>query len=522
MINHWGHWTYFCFNNFLNNFNIVKLKITKKKHFFLVFIPYFLLSNFSAFTQTETMRVNLKEVVQMAQGEGPGVRIAKTKLTTNYWLYQSFLADYKPEISVVGELPQLNRSIREITLPNGEQSFASSAFMNNSLGVQLSQDIALTGGSIFASTGIERLDIFRTSTAPRSTSYLSSPIVIGFNQPFFGYNQLKWNKKIEPLRYDEAIREYSEEMEMVAFDAAEIFFDVYFAQINLEAAERNKINADTLFAISKGRYSVGRIAETELLQIELGSMNSDTELAEATLNLQSNSEALRNFLGIKKAIKFDLITPNDIPNFSVDPELALKYALKNRSKTIEFQRRLAESEAAVAQAKGQNGRNINLFGRFGLTQTASSLGDAFSDPKDQEQLTLGIQIPIADWGKAKSRMEIARSNQELEQMNIEQERISFEQGILLRVNQFDLVRRQVALGTRAYEVAKKRENITRKRYLIGKIGISDLNLAIRELNEARRNYMVTLRSFWLAYYELRNLTLYNFEKEEHLIREVER
>ena len=199
-------------------------------------------------------------------------------------------------------------------------------------------------------------------------------------------------------------------MEMVAFDAAEIFFDVYFAQINLEAAERNKINADTLFAISKGRYSVGRIAETELLQIELGSMNSDTELAEATLNLQSNSEALRNFLGIKKAIKFDLITPNDIPNFSVDPELALKYALKNRSKTIEFQRRLAESEAAVAQAKGQNGRNINLFGRFGLTQTASSLGDAFSDPKDQEQLTLGIQIPIADWGKAKSRMEIARSN----------------------------------------------------------------------------------------------------------------
>ena len=166
------------------------------------------------------------------------------------------MADYKPEISVVGELPQLNRSIREITLPNGEQSFASSAFMNNSLGVQLSQDIALTGGSIFASTGIERLDIFRTSTAPRSTSYLSSPIVIGFNQPFFGYNQLKWNKKIEPLRYDEAIREYSEEMEMVAFDAAEIFFDVYFAQINLEAAERNKINADTLFVISKGRYSV--------------------------------------------------------------------------------------------------------------------------------------------------------------------------------------------------------------------------------------------------------------------------
>jgi len=468
------------------------------------------------------MRLNLKEVVLIAQGEGPDVRIARTKLTTNYWLFQSFLADYKPEISIVGELPELNRSIREITLPNGEQSFTSSAFMNNSIGIQLSQDIALTGGSIFANTGVERLDIFKTATTPRSTSYLSTPFVIGFNQPFFGYNALKWNKKIAPLRYDEAIREYSEEMEMVAYDVAEIFFDVFFAQINLEAAKRNKVNADTLFAISEGRYSVGRIAETELLQIELGAMNSDTELAEATLNLQSNSEALRNFLGIKNPVIFDLITPDDIPNFLVDSELALKYALKNRSKTIEFQRRLAESEASIAQAKGQSGRNINLFGRFGLTQTAANFGDVFSDPKDQEQLVLGIQIPIADWGKARSRMEIARSNQELEQMNIEQERISFEQEILLRVKQFDLVRRQVTLATRAYEVAKKRENITRKRYLIGKIGISDLNLAIRELNESRRNYMNNLRSFWLAYYELRNLTLYDFEKEEHLIREVEK
>ncbi len=489
-----------------------------KKHSYIFLFLCLSISQLSA--QTSTMKLSLTEVIDMALGGAPDVQIANTKLSTNYWLNQSFLANYKPEISFFGELPDFNRSIREITLQNGEQSFIPSAFMSNSVGFRLSQDLALTGGSVFASTSLERLDIFKTDVNPKSTSYLSSPIVVGFNQPFFGFNNLKWEKKIQPLRYNEAIREYSEEIQMVAYDAASFFFEVFISQINLEAATRNKMNADTLFTISQGRYSVGRIAETELLQIELGAMNSDTELAEATLNLQSNTEGLRNFLGIKNRVQFNLVPPDEIPDFQIDANIALEYARKNRSKTIEFQRRLEQSERAIAEAKGANGRNINLFGRFGLSQTAKNLGDAFSSPRDQEQLSLGIQIPIADWGKAKSRMEIARSNRDLERMNIEQERISFEQEILLRVNQFDLIRKQVALAVRAYDASKKREEITRKRYFIGKIGITDLNLAIREQNEARKKHMTALRAFWLAYYELRNLTLYDFEKGESLVREV--
>lgn len=490
-----------------------------KKHSYIFLFLCLSFGQLSA--QPNTMNLSLTEVIEMALGTAPDVQIANTKLSTNYWLNQSFLADYKPEISFVGELPSFNRTIREITLPSGEQSFIPSAFMSNSIGFQLSQDIALTGGSVFARTNLERLDIFKTDINPKSTSYLSTPIQIGFNQPIFGFNNLKWEKKIQPLRYDEAIREYSEEMQMVAYDAASFFFEVFISQINLEAATRNKVNADTLFSISKGRYSVGRIAETELLQIELGAMNSDTELAEATLNLQSNTEGLRNFLGIKNGVQFDLQAPDKIPDFQIDANTALAHARKNRSKTIEFQRRLEQSEQAIAQAKGANGRNINLFGLFGLSQTAKNIGDAYNRPQDQEQLSLGIQIPIADWGKAKSRMEIALSNRELERMNIEQERISFEQEILLRVNQFDLIRRQVALAVRAYEASTKREEITRKRYFIGKIGITDLNLAIREQNEARAKHMTALRAFWLAYYELRNLTLYDFENGQSLVREVE-
>lgn len=467
--------------------------------------------------QTKTLTLSLPEVVALAQSDAPDVLIANTRLNNSYWRYKSFLADYKPQINLDAQLPNLNRSIASITLPDGTDAFINRSLMSSSLGLQLSQQITATGGTVFASTNLERIDIFKTNNNPSRQSYLSAPISIGFIQPLFAYNQLKWNKKIEPLRYSERTKEYAEEMESVAFEAANLFFDVLISQLNLAAAKQDKINADTLFAISKGRFRVGKIAETELLQIELQSLNADANVAQTGLNVTTNTERLRNHLGIKEAVIFELEVPADIPTFLIDAEKALKFARMNRSNSINFERRLLEADGEVEQAD-RDRFNISLFGRFGLTQTANNFGDAFSNLLDQEVVRLGINMPIADWGKTQASKEIAASNLELTKVSIEQERVNFERDILIRVQQFDLVRNQVKLSKRAYEAGIKREDITRKRYLIAKIGITELNIAISEKEQARRNYVRTLQSFWLAYYELRTLTLYDFADDRSLVK----
>ncbi len=230
---------------------------------------------------------------------------------------------------------------------------------------------------------------------------------------------------------------------------------------------------------------------------------------------------MRNFLGITDAVSFDLSPPTIIPDFTIDADKAVDYARKYRSETIAFERRLQEADREMAEAKGNQGLSINLRGRFGLTQTSEKFSDAYRKPLDQEQFSVGIEMPIADWGKGAARMQIARSNRELEQMNVRQDRVNFEREILLKVLQFDLQRNQVRLALRAYDVAKKRQDITRKRYLIGKIDLSDLNLALREQDEARRAYIAALQTFWLAYYELRRLCLYDFANDEPLFKQVE-
>ncbi|MFT5384094.1 MAG: hypothetical protein ACI81W_001494, partial [Saprospiraceae bacterium] len=40
----------------------------------------------------------------------------------------------------------------------------------------------------------------------------------------------------------------------------------------------------------------------------------------------------------------------------------------------------------------------------------------------------------------------------------------------------------------------------------------------RDQDSGRRSYYSALRAFWTAYYELRRLTLYDFEKDQPLVR----
>jgi outer membrane protein TolC len=486
--------------------------------FILILIAIIALHSLHILAQPRALQLELKDIITLAQSDAPDVLIAQTRLSNLYWGYQTFLADFKPQIVLESSnIPVLNRSIDVITLPDGSDAFINRSLIRNGLNASLQQNIAATGGTIFASTSIERIDIFSNNT----TSYLSTPFAIGFSQPLFQFNEFRWEKQIQPLLYQEAQRNYSEDMEEVAFEAAGYFFQILNAQLGVAAAAKNKADADTLYQISKGRFQVGRIAETDLLQIELNVRNADANLARATLELQTATERTRDFLGIKDPIQFNLIPPYEIPDINIDAAKALEYANQYKSNIVSFQRRLLTAERVMAQAKGETGLNANIFGYFGLSQTGINLGDAYKDPLDQERLTVSLQVPIADWGKTKARLQTAQSNLALTKMQVDQDRINFERNILLKVQQFSLVRNQVILAASTYEVAQKRNDITRERYLIGKIGITDLNLALSELENARRSYIAALETFWMAYYELRLLTLYDFAENRPLIRTFE-
>ncbi len=462
--------------------------------------------------------LTLESVVENAKQNSPDAAAARTRFENSDWTFKSYKAELKPSIALNGTLPNFNSSITAYDLDDGTQQFISRSLATSLANVSLSQNIGLTGGSVFMSTGLQRIDVFGANA---TTSYLTTPISIGLNQRLFGYNQYKWLKQTEPMRYREAKRAYYEEMEAVSIAAVNLFFDYYDAQIAADLAKLNLANSDTLYKISKGRYQLGKIAEHELLQMELNVLNAQKDLRQAKIDLSNAKAQLQNYTGLLLEDKLALETPIMTDTFTVAQSDAVKMALAHRSDVVNMERQLVEAERSMAQARSNAGPNLNLNASYGLSGSNEVLTDAFGNTLPQQQFRTGISIPITTWGKGKAQVKIAESNKDLTNIQIQNQKLNFEQEVVNQVNQFNFRKREYVIAAKSDTIGLKQYEIAYKRYMIGKIDITDLNLALQRKDQSRRTHIRAMRNYWVDYYRLRQLTLYDFENEKELILEFD-
>ncbi|WP_299823751.1 TolC family protein [uncultured Pontibacter sp.] len=480
-----------------------------KKSFPLLFILTLLLQPAFAHTPPGTRLYTYKDVIELAKKQSPKYRSSSVLLENRQWQYKTYRSNFLPQLTLSGVVPEYNRTIEPLLNDSGSLVFINTHNANSSMQLSLGQEIWPTGGYISVNSQLKRIDDFQADA--NSTRYSSVPATVTLNQPLFGFNNRAWDRKIAPLRYEEAQREFREDMEEIAKEATNHFFNLLLSQIGYQIAQKNVTNNDTLYKIAKSRYEAGSIPENELLQMELTLLNSTHNLEQAALDVEANTLRLKVFLGITDDDQIQLILPDKIPMFEVSEELAIEQAQKNRQRVIGFKRELLEAEMRLAKAKGETGFSANLYASFGLTQQAIDIQEAYNDPSQQQRIRMGFSIPVMDWGRTDAIIGTAQANHTLVKSNIELQKINFEQEIYLHVKRFKILRKQMEGAKRADEIAEKRYLITRKRYLDGKIGILDLNIATEERDKASRSYISALRNFWHAYYTLRGLTLYDFE-----------
>lgn len=455
--------------------------------------------------------LGLEEVIVMARNQSPSSKQAETRKKNRYWQYKLYRSNYNPQMVLSGNLPGYNRDYFSNTIDDGTIEFQSREQLNSSLNLGLDQPLAFSGGNISVNTN---LDYFSDLDKDRQ-SYNTTLVNVRLDQPIFGFNELKWDKKTEPLRYEESKRGYVEEMEFISREAVKYFFDYLDAQINYQIATFNFSNNDTIYRIEEGRYNIGTTSKDKLLQVELQLLRSQQDELQAQLDLQTASQGLRSYLGIKTKDTLALTVPESIPEFDIIMQDALMHARMNRSDYIAFERRRLEAERDVEEARRQRFRT-NLTASYGLNNATDDFGDVYGDPNDQQRIDIGLVVPILDWGRNKARVQTAMANMELNEYVIDQDMQDFDQEIITLVRQFTVLRNQLVISKKSDEVADERYNVAQNRYLTGKVNITDLNLAQTEKDAAKRSYTKALRDFWMAYFDLRRLTLYDFANGELL------
>jgi outer membrane protein TolC len=467
----------------------------------------------------EVRRLTFQEVIKLSAEQSPNALMAKHRFRASYWQYRTFVAQYRPSLTLTGTTPDYSYAFDKVwNSEAGAYDYIATNTLSNLGSLALSQNIGFTGGTIYINSDLTVFDNYENSTK----KYITTPVGIGLSQPLFRYNALKWQKKTEPLKYESAKKTFLANIETVHQQAVMYFFLLAQAQINKQIAAMNYSNADTLFRIAQGRYNLGTISEDELLQMQLSYLNAETARKQADMNLRDREIRLRSFLGFNDNLRLELAIPNDIPSLQVSTQEVFDLAMKNSPDIINQQLAVLTAQSNVAQAKAEKGLNANLTASYGLRDQDPRLGPAYSDPNKQQRVRIGFTLPILDWGLGRGRYRMAQSSLELAKVQSNQAIVDFQQNLYLDVEQFNLQKSQVEIAAKADTVAMKRYEVTKQRFLIGKIAVLDLNDADSRKDQNKRAYLQSLQDYWTYFYTIRSLTLFDFIERKSLETDYEK
>ncbi|NDV60247.1 TolC family protein [Bacteroides sp. 519] len=480
----------------------------KKKILFALLVSWLAWPSYS---QNER-KITLPEAIALARVQSVDAAVALNELKTSYWEYRTFRADLLPEVNFTGTLPNYNKSYTRYQQEDGSYTFVR----NNSLGISgelsIDQNIWFTGGKLSVSSS---LDYIKQMGANGKEVFMSIPIGLKLTQPIFGVNHLKWSRRIEPVKYEEAKAGFITATEEVTMRTINYFFNLLLAKENLGTAKQNEENANRLYEVAVAKRRMGQISENELLQLKLASLKAQASLTEAESNLNANMFQLRAFLGLSETEILEPVLPQSAPALRMEYNDVLDKALQRNSFAQNIRRRQLEADYSVATAKG-NMREINLYASVGYTGQDKTLSSSYRNLLDNQVIEVGVTIPLLDWGKRRGKVKVAESNREVVLSRIRQEQMNFNQDIFLLVEKFNNQLAQLTIADEADQIAQKRYKTSIETFLIGKINTLDLNDAQTSKDDARQKHIQEMFYYWYYYYQLRSLTLWDFERNTQL------
>lgn len=456
--------------------------------------------------------LSLQNVVDLAVYQSTAVKYAQNRNVNYYWRWQNFRTRFRPQLTLSGDLPNYRNSITENLQDDGSTDFTRIENLKTSTTLSLNQSIAATGAHVYAASSVNRLQDYNNNTI----DFAGTPFSVGFYQPLFAYNWAKWAKKTEPLVYEEANKQFVESVERISYEATRRFFRYLTVQTNFSLAESNLKNSADNLKIADAKKSLGQISQNDYSRIKLSVLNAQKALNSARMNMKNADFELKSYISLEQDEKIALAIPLNMVLFEIDPDIALTEAQANRKETPYYERRLINADRDLDRARKNAGVSATLRGSYGVSNSALDFPGIYDNPDIEQVVRLNVSIPILDWGRSASSIKLAESQRDLAIFDVEKDKKDFERGIVVQVEQFGLLKDQLITAEEADKVAENGYKIALKKFQNGEISITDLNISLAEREKAKRDYIGSLEYYWRAFYNLRILTLYDFDMDRKI------
>ena len=192
--------------------------------------------------------LTLSEAIVLARKQSVDAASALGQLKSAYWSYRSFRAELLPEVNFSATLPGYRKNYNTYQQSDGSHTYVRNDYMNLNGAISVDQSIWFTGGTLSLTTSLDYMTQFGTGN--RNRQFMSVPLVLTLNQPLFGVNSVKWDRRIEPLRYAEAQANFLSATERVTMTVIQYYFNLLLARENVSIARQNLQNAEKLCEVA--------------------------------------------------------------------------------------------------------------------------------------------------------------------------------------------------------------------------------------------------------------------------------
>lgn len=462
----------------------------------------------------DTIIMSMDQVLETAEKTSLDAFRNKTMYLADYWSYRSFRASRLPSLDLNFRPVDFRRttikrydSEQDIEVYREQQTYESYANLS------LTQNVPLTGARIYLDSDLSRLINIGDNDL---TTFSATWARIGIVQPLLGYNRFKWEKKLEPLKFEKAKKEYVQNMQETKIKVLQLYFELLLAKTRKEIALANMAASDTLYNIGKKKFKILSVQREELLDLELAKFNAEIEAVKAKQDEEKANFKLASFLGMDKNLIIVAQVPGIYQNIEINIDSALQTAIRNNPEILQIQQARIEADRDLDKAIKENRFSMDLTASFGLNQYGNKIQDAYNNPLDQQIVLFGIKVPLLDWGDRKGKRLMAEKYKEVIYIEQEQKLKDFEQLILLKVMDFNLQGRLVESANRASQIAQESYKLTKKRFLSGQADVLKINTAMQARQNAREKYINSIYTYWNNYYQIQKLTIYNFIKNKNI------
>lgn len=463
-----------------------------------------------ASVQAQQQTLTLEQTVSLASDSALQAFKNKNLYLAGYWEYRSFKANRLPSVNLSLVPAEYNRgfvtrydSDKDVDFYGVQRSYAA----NGTLSIE--QNLDILGGKFFIQSGLQYLRYM----GDRSMNQFSSmPVNIGYRQDLIGYNPFRWEKKIEPVKYEKVKKEYLYNTEQIAEEVTGYFFTLAMAQAEYDLAVKNKVSADTLLAIGQKKFEITSISTDELYTLELEKINAENTLRNSALDLKRAMYSLVTYLNIDPNTEIRLILPERTHTYMLSAEKALQKAQENNPVYLTNQQSILEAKQNLEKKKRESLFQASFMASVGFNQAGNNFSSAFSHLMRSDMVSISLQIPILDWGVRRGKYRMAKNNLNVVEISSKQSEIAVEKDVVMAVNDFNLQQKLIENASYALELAEKAYHLTMSRFMEGTTDMNTLTLASNRKDQANKNYILALQSYWLSYYKIRRLTLFDFVK----------